>query len=200
MLRNTRRFLRFGHGNYGSTSSSELGYTGGLGHFGNLYQGRVNPDDHQPRGDQKKVPRSLYDYIPVYADEDPVIKQKLEKCPYFALADMCVWQGMAPTFLDPGLLTKEEHHLLLLFSRAYYEKWRDIHSKPREFAPRARKKLGAFDKCAQVFEYCRIPLEKIRDAQKLYFDDASLIAMHPRLWITAHLEDSLRDQLRALCA
>jgi hypothetical protein len=196
MLRRSRRMLHFGGGStYGTTSGGSLGYTGGLGAHGNMYQGRVNPDDHQPRGFGSRIPKGLYEHEQVYADDDPVIKAKLERCPYFALCDMCVWQGMAPTFLDPGLLTQEEHHLLLLFSRAYYEKWREIHSAPREFVPRARKKLGRFTKCVQIFEYLKIDLPRIRKAQELYFDDATLMGFHPRLWVTAHLDEQLRDQI-----
>lgn len=196
MLRHTLRRLHFGGVAYGATSGNQLGYTGGLGHFGNLYQGRVSPEDYNVKGGPLKAQnKHLYIEQPTYADDDPTIRPKLDKCPYFALCDMVVWHGMAPTYLDPGLLTKEEHHLLLLYSRAYYEKWREIHSHPREFASKARIKLGRYTKCIQVFEYLNIEYPKIKKAQQLYFDDSSLIAMQPNLWVTAHMDDVVRDQL-----
>lgn len=197
MFRRSSRFFHFNGTAYGATSGNALGYTGALGGFyGNLYQGRVSSEDYAPKGGPlEKQNTHLYIERPTYADDDPQIRPKLDKCPYFALCDMVVWHGMAPTYLDPGLLTREEHHLLLLFSRAYYEKWREIHSHPREFASKARVKLGRFSKCIQIFEHLNIPYEKIKKAQQLYFDDSSLIAMHPNLWVSAHMDDILRDQL-----
>ena len=171
--------------------------TGGLPFYGNLYQGRVNPEDYQPSqySTSEEARAALLTYQKVYADDDPYIRVKLDKCPYFALCDMVVWHGMAPTYLDPGLLTNEEHHLLLLFSRAYYEKWKQIHSVPREVAPKPRIKKGRFELSRRIFLYAGCSEAQIKAAQDLLIDDASFIGMQPGLWATAHLDEKVRDHL-----
>ena len=171
--------------------------TGGIPFYGNLYQGRVNPEDYQPSqySTNEEARTAMLTYQRVYADDDPYIRAKLDKCPYFALCDLCVWHGMAPTFLDPGLLTTEEHHLLLLYSRGYYEKWSEIHSKPREVAPKPRIKKGRFDLSRRLFQHARCSEAQIRKAQDLLIDDASFFGMNPKLWRHAHLDEKVRDHL-----
>uniref|UniRef100_A0A7S1LDG4 Uncharacterized protein n=1 Tax=Neobodo designis TaxID=312471 RepID=A0A7S1LDG4_NEODS len=170
---------------------------GGVPFYGNLYQGRVNPDDYQPSqySTNEEARAAMLTYQKVYADDDPYIRVKLDKCPYFALCDMVVWHGMAPTYLDPGLLTAEEHHLMLLFSRGYYEKWKQIHSVVREVAPKPRIKKGRFALSRRLMEYAGCSEHQIKRAQDLLIDDASFIGMKPGLWSTAHLDESLRDHL-----
>lgn len=188
----------FGHANVGRDSpGGALGYTGGMDFFGNMYQGRVNAEDYTPPQAHSRYEqfKTKFTFNKTYADDDPVIRAKIDRCPYFALSDMVVWHGMAPTFLDPGLLTTEEHHLLLLHSRMYYEKWTEIHAKPRECAPKIRIKYGRFSKTSEILDYIGVPAETKERLAIAKMDDASLIGMNPNLWATAHLDAQLRDQL-----
>ena len=181
--------------------SDRLAVNGGLPFYGNLYQGRVNADDWQPSqySTSQEARVAMLTFSRTYADDDPYIRAKMDKCPYFALCDLVVWHGMAPTFLDPGLLTTEEHHLLLLFSRAYYEKWLEIHSKPREVAPRPRIKKGRFEVSARLLKFVGADAHQIKKARDLLIDDASFAGMKPGLWSSAHLDEKVRDHLTGRC-
>ena len=171
---------------------------GGVPFYGNLYQGRVNSMDYNPPmadGEYGKTQEALLKLRPVYRDDDPAIRAKLDRCPYFALNDMCVWHGMDPKFLDPGVLSDDEHHLLLLYSRSYYDKWKKIHAQPREFAPALRIKRGRFDLTRELLDMLCVPTEQQEKLNDLGFDDSCLIALHPKKWVTAHLDPRLRDLL-----
>jgi hypothetical protein len=194
MLRSVGRRLQAMTGGVGMGMDKAMG---GLPFYGNMYMGRVNPDDYQPSqySTSEEARSAFLTYQKVYADDDPYIRVKLDKCPYFALCDMVVWHGMAPTFLDPGLLTNEEHHLLLLYSRAYYEKWEAIHSLPREIAPKPRIKKGRFELARRLMEHAACDKHQIKRAQDLLIDDASFVGMNPNLWRTAHLDEGLRNTL-----
>lgn len=198
MLRRSVRRL-FGSTNYGFSGqeSHMVNHTGGLPFLGNMYQGRVNPEDYQPSqySTRDEARQDLLCINKIYADDDPYIRAKMDKCPYFALCDLVVYSGMAPTFLDPGLLTTEEHHHLLLHSRAYYEKWTDIHSKPREFAPKIRRKKGRFVFTKRIFDYAAVPQHVQKRAEEMMIDDSMFVAMDPSLWKSAHLDERLRDEL-----
>ena len=180
----------------GEMSGARIGATGGLPFYGNMYQGRVNPDDFRPPPNQNGTkPSVLFTQPRKYADEDPVIRGQIDRCPYFALCDMVVWHKMDPTYLDPGLVTREEHHLLLQFSRAYYEKWKSIHTKPREIAPTIRIKKGAVSSCQDMFTRHGVPETVQRKAFDLLFDDSHLAGLNPNVWKTCHMADYLRDHL-----
>lgn len=166
----------------------------GLPFYGNLYMGRVNPEDYKPTPHNLQPMKNMGNqkFMP---DDDPEIRSHLDRCPYFALCDMVVWHGMHHEFLDPGVLSDEEHHLLLLHSRAYYEKWKEIHAKPREIAPRLRIKRGRFAKCEAILDHLRVDRAQQEKLIERFLDDASLIAMNPNLWLTANLDPTLRLHL-----
>eukprot|EP00760_Papus_ankaliazontas_P008544 PhM_4_TR1387/c0_g1_i1/m.12781 len=182
---------------------------------GNIYNRPANPDDYKPeRANYKHNPKGagkgtlgsvasgtrFVDYNNnsknqyMADDVNPSLQNTVDQCPYFALCDMAVWFGMDPAYLSPGLLNQEEHHLLLLHSRAYFEKWKAIHSSPREFMPHKRIKRG---KSSLLHLVCHVS-----NASEFYdklvenmVDDASLIAMKPTLWSSAYLEPRMRSQL-----
>lgn len=181
--------------------------TGGLPFHGNFYQGRVNADDYKPPPQGRnnnpwaKVcvkANGIYTGYSKeeYPDDIPEIRMQLDQCPYFALCDMVVWQGMDAQYLDPGLLTNQEHYLLLFFSRMYYEKWNEIHNHPRELGPFLRKKRWTKDRTLRLLQLVHASpevLSKVREHD--VFDDSYLSALNPSLWLTANMDPVLRNQL-----
>ncbi|CCW60639.1 unnamed protein product [Phytomonas sp. EM1] len=158
---------------------------GGMPFYGNLYAGRVESQNYLPprQGGSSLLEKggSLW--------EDSAVRAKIERCPYFALCDQVLYHNMDPAYLDPGLLTKEEHHLLLLFSRAYYEKWRVIHEKPPTGLPRIRIPYGRTQVLDEILSLLKVSPAVAETLKKDYLlDDASLIAMNPRCWDTAYLD------------
>lgn len=168
-----------------------MGSTGGLPFYGNIYAGRVDSQNYVPPrqgGGTGLVVggKSLWD--------DPVIQAKISKCPYFALCDQVLFHNMDPSHLDPGVLTPQEHQMLLLFSRAYYEKWQVIHRRPANAVPRLRIKKGPSPVLEELLGLIECPpdvRESLRDEYQL--DDASLIAMDPSAWATAYLDPANLD-------
>ncbi|KAH9577232.1 hypothetical protein LSM04_000830 [Trypanosoma melophagium] len=164
--------------------------TGGIPFYGNVYAGRVDTQNYVPppqEGSGLIRPKQNH-------WEDVQVRAKIEQCPYFALCDQVLWHNMDPAYLDPGLLTAEEHHLLLLFSRAYYEKWKTIHARPANALPRIRIKYGSTYLLDEMLELVEAPT-KVRDSlvKEFQLDDASLIAMNPDCWMTAYLDPFNRD-------
>eukprot|EP00759_Apiculatamorpha_spiralis_P048014 PhF_6_TR43397/c1_g1_i1/m.66633 len=108
---------------------------------------------------------------------------------------MAVWFGMDVQYLNPGVLTIEEHHLLLLHSRAYFEKWKTIHSLPREILPHKRVKKGGTGVLRKIAAACGMKEQERKILEeKFLLDDAAIIAMNPLLWTNAHLDPKLRSQ------
>jgi len=107
---------------------------------------------------------------------------------------MATWHKMDMQYLDPGLLTNEEHHLLLLHSRAYFEKWKAIHTNPRDYMPQKRIKRGTTVLLKRVSDVAGLSSTQFQSLADALVDDCALIAMKPRLWTTAHLDPKLREQ------
>lgn len=170
-----------------------MGTAGGLPFYGNIYSGRVDSQNYVPPrqgggtglidGDRTK---SLWD--------NPLLQAKMRQCPYFALCDQVLYHNMDPSYLDPGVLTPQEHQLLLLFSRSYYEKWKVIHRRPATAVPRIRIKYGTSTLLDELLSLVDCP-EEVREALKLEYqlDDSSLIAMEPSCWTTAYLDPHNMD-------
>ena len=180
-----RKFTGPGQGGY-------LNSSGGLPFYGNIYSGRVNTEAYIP---PPKIGSGLIG-PKKFTHEDPAVRAQMDACPYFALCDMVVWHNMDPQFLDPGMLSREEHQLLLLYSRAYYEKWAALHSKADVCFPRVRTRLGHSDVLEQLFRMVGAQPDVVETAKSEFLmDDVSLIAMKPELWETAHMDEALRDHL-----
>lgn len=172
--------------------TSPIQATGGLPFYGNLYAGRVDSQNYMPprQGGSGllEVDKSLWD--------NPVTRQKLVACPYFALSDQVMFHNMDPVYLDPGLLSPEEHQLLLLFSRAYYEKWSVIHRRPPIALPRLRISYGSSQLLDELLFLLDVDRHVCDVLKKEYaVDDASLIGMNPELWSTAFLDPANMDHL-----
>lgn len=194
MLRPTfRRLVLQGERRFSFAGESPMSSTGGLPFYGNIYSGRVDSQNYVPPrqgggtglidGNRTK---SLWD--------NPLIQAKMRQCPYFALCDQVLYHNMDPSYLDPGVLTPQEHQLLLLFSRSYYEKWKAIHRRPATAVPRIRIKYGASTLLDELLSLVDCPTE-VREVLKLEYqlDDASLIAMDPSCWTTAYLDPHNMD-------
>lgn len=194
MLRRTLRRLLEGEQNHFhvQNTSSFVGNSGGVPFYGNIYAGRVNAQSWSPppqRGSGLLTPhRNLWD--------DTAIQAKIKACPYFALCDQVLWQSMDPSYLDPGLLSVEEHQLLLLFSRAYFDKWRSIHTRPENAGPRLRISYGKTSLLKEMCEFIDISPKVTRSlVREFLMDDAGLIGMNPECWETAYLDPANRDHL-----
>ncbi|KEG12337.1 hypothetical protein DQ04_01781010 [Trypanosoma grayi] len=191
MLRQSRRLLLMeGERKFTFPSTPATHAAGGVPFYGNIYAGRVDSQNYVPPVQEGsgliKPKENLWD--------NPQVRAKLESCPYFALCDQVMWHNMDPAYLDPGLLTAEEHQLLLLFSRAYFEKWKMIHERPPNALPRVRIKYGATRILDQMLDMLDVPA-KVRQSlvKEFQLDDASLIAMDPDCWTTAYLDPFNRD-------
>lgn len=187
MLRRTALFLSFAEGERPFTQPCEapINNTGGVPFYGNIYAGRIDSSSHAP---PPPVGRSsVMDRKPMW--EDPTVMTKIDRCPYFALCDQVLFHNMDPAYLDPGLLNSEEHHLMLLYSRAYYEKWKEVHQLPPNVLPMLRIRYGRTTVTDEILELLKVP-PSVSDILKkeFFFDDASLIAMNPDLWRTAYLD------------
>ncbi|CBH10518.1 hypothetical protein, conserved [Trypanosoma brucei gambiense DAL972] len=191
ILRHSRRLLAMeGERKFTFPSTPATLSTGGVPFYGNIYAGRVDTQNYVPppqEGSGLIKPNSS-------AWDDPQVRSKIERCPYFALCDQVVWHNMDPAYLDPGLLTMEEHQLLLLFSRAYYEKWKLIHKRPPNALPRVRIKYGSTVLLEEMLELIDVPVPVRRAlVREFQVDDASLIAMDPDCWSAAYLDPFNRD-------
>ena len=156
MLRRT--FLRAGEPKFSPGRVAPVEAVGGVPRFGNIFSGRINPESfNAPPMSQgttgtykKKAMGTLRELNSrrSTAFDDPYIKGKIDKCPYFAFSDMVVWQKMDPEYLDPGLISDEEHQLLLLHSRSYFEKWKKISARPQRvtFGPKMFLHYGGSSK------------------------------------------------------
>nr|CCC47541.1 conserved hypothetical protein [Trypanosoma vivax Y486] len=186
MLRRTCRLLVVeGERKFTFPSTPATLSTGGVPFYGNIYAGRVDTQNYVPPPQEGsgliKPNSSVWD--------DPLIRGKIERCPYFALCDQVVWHNMDPAYLDPGLLSDEEHQLLLLFSRAYYEKWKALHARPPNALPRLRIKYGSTRLLDEMLDLIDAPAQVRRSLVKEFqLDDASLVAMEPECWSTAYLD------------
>ncbi|KAG5467880.1 hypothetical protein LSCM4_00966 [Leishmania orientalis] len=193
MLRKSgRRLALEGERQFFNLGGSPMQSTGGLPFYGNLYAGRVDSQNYVPprRGGSGllEVDKSLWD--------NPATRQKLQACPYFALSDQVMFHNMDPVYLDPGLLSPEEHQLLLLFSRAYYEKWAAIHRRPPHALPRLRIPYGSSKLLDEILFLLEVHPDVCEVLKKEYaVDDSSLIGMNPDLWSTAYLDPANMDQL-----
>jgi hypothetical protein len=168
---------------------------GGVPFFGNPYSGKVNDDALRPptANKIKPGPNSVFSSRK-NPWSDPEIRPKIDRCPYFALVDQVIFHNMDPTYLDPGLITDEEHHLLLLFSRAYFEKWRPIHERPATISPRLRLVYGRSTLTEEMFDILSVSrVVGFSLLKEFMLDDAYLIAMNPRCWSTAHLDPANMD-------
>ncbi|CAD2214973.1 hypothetical protein AGDE_08580 [Angomonas deanei] len=178
---------------FGQPGESPMTRTGGLPFFGNLYSGRIDNNNYAPQAqggskDLQGFDKSMWD--------DPNVRARIDECPYFALCDQVIFHNMDPNYLDPGLLTPEEHHLLLLYSRAYYEKWGTIRARPPNIVPHLRFKYGGTALLDSITDLLDLPRENIKTLkQEYFFDDSCLIAMDPSLWRTAYLDPANRDHL-----
>ena len=169
--------------------------TQGVPFYGSIYGSKYTHEEaHNFRSDKVHtlLDKGMHPR-PSYNDEDPIIRAALDKCPYFSLCDMCIWGGMDPEYLDPGVLSGEEHQLLLLHGRSYFDKWKVIHKDIRDVAPGLRIKKGSYN---LVFELCR--MLSIPESAQSYlcnnmFDDATLVAFKTNKWKTANIEPKLRD-------
>lgn len=194
MRRSLLRLVVEGERRFSFAGESPLGATGGLPFYGNIYAGRVDSQNYVPPvqgGGTGLViggKKSLWD--------DAAVQAKVEKCPYFALCDQVLFHNMDPSHLDPGLLTPEEHQLLLLYSRAYYEKWSALHKRPAVAAPRLRLQYGSSKVLDELLDLVECPQDP-RDAlkQEYLVDDSSLIGMNPNCWTTAYLDPGNMDHL-----
>mmetsp|Transcript_59928 Transcript_59928/g.69388 ORF Transcript_59928/g.69388 Transcript_59928/m.69388 type:complete len:341 (+) Transcript_59928:77-1099(+) len=179
--------------NFAGNTSAYVNSTGGVPFYGNIYAGRVHsaawtPPPQSGSGLLRNSGGSLWD--------DPGVQAKIKSCPYFALCDQVLWHNMDPNYLDPGLLTVEEHQLLLLFSRAYFDKWRSIHTRPENPGPRLRITYGDTSMLKQICDVLGVDAATQRSLIKEFLmDDAGLIGMNPRCWHTAYLDPANRDQL-----
>lgn len=173
-------------------TSSFIGNGGGIPFYGNLYAGRVNAQSWSPppqKGSGLLLPhRNLWD--------NSAVQAKIQQCPYFALCDQVLWQNMDPAYLDPGLLTVEEHQLMLLFSRAYFDKWRSIHTRPENAAPRLRITYGKTSLLREMCDFLGVEPTVTRTLiREFLMDDAGLIGMNPECWELAYLDPANRDHL-----
>lgn len=191
MMRQSRRFfLMEGERKFTFPGMPAAHATGGVPFYGNIYAGRVDTQNYVPPAQEGsgliKPKQSLWD--------DPQIRAKIESCPYFALCDQVLWHNMDPAYLDPGLLSAEEHQLLLLFSRAYFEKWKSLHERPPNAVPRVRIKYGSTRLLDEIFDLLDVSAN-VRHSlvREFQLDDASLIAMEPTCWATAYLDAFNRD-------
>ena len=134
------RVMRMEKAFTGASSGAFSDSVGGIPFYGNIYSGRINTEAYvpPPTGGGSGLIGPKKSWI----QDDPAVKAKMDACPYFSLCDLVVWHNMDPQFLDPGILTKEEHQLLLLYSRSYYEKWAVLHSKSDVTFPRVRIRYG----------------------------------------------------------
>lgn len=177
---------------FAGNTSAFINSAGGVPFYGNIYAGRVNTQSWAPppmQGSGLLTPHQNH-------WDNPVVRAKIDKCPYFALCDQVLWHNMDPNYLDPGLLTVEEHQLLLLFSRAYFEKWRSIHVRPEATAPRIRIIYGHTAMLRQILKFLDVDEAVTKTLIKEFFcDDASLIGMNPRCWSTASLDPANLDHL-----
>lgn len=196
MLKRTLRRLTQGERKFAYPGESPLGATGGLPFYGNLYVGRVHEEDYRPPGQGGSAPNFLSKNHAGALWENPAVRQKIQECPYFALCDQVLYHNMDPAYLDPGLLTPEEHQLLLLYSRAYYEKWKAIHRRPANGVTRIRIRYGSSDLLDRMCNYLDVP-GKVRDVLKREYlvDDSCLIAMNPDVWSTAYFDPANLDHL-----
>lgn len=195
MLRRCVRRLYLPERDFTHPGESPMNNTGGLPFYGNVFSGRVNPQNYNPArqgGGLLDAPANACDGL----WSNPAIRARVESCPYFALCDQVVYHNMDPAYLDPGVLTPEEHHLLLLFSRAYFHKWKTIKSRPPPAAPRIRLEYGATDLLDEIGALLDVPPSVLRTLKKEYsVDDSSLIAMEPALWVCAYLDPANLDIL-----
>nr|CCC90114.1 conserved hypothetical protein [Trypanosoma congolense IL3000] len=185
-----RRLVMEGERKFSFPNSPAIQGTGGVPFYGNIYAGRVDTQNYVP------PPQEGSGLIKPHSNvwDDPQIRARIERCPYFALCDQVVWHNMDPAFLDPGLLSAEEHQLLLLFCRAYYEKWKVIHRRPPNALPRVRIKYGSTAVLDEILELLDVPPNVRHSLVKEYqLDDASLVAMEPECWSTAYLDPFNRD-------
>ncbi|KPA82292.1 hypothetical protein ABB37_03397 [Leptomonas pyrrhocoris] len=193
MLRKgTRRLLMEGERSFIHPGESPITSTGGLPFYGNLYTGRVDSQNYLP---PRQGGSGLLDNNSTLWD-NPAIREKLQSCPYFALSDQVMYHNMDPVYLDPGLLSPEEHQLLLLFSRAYYEKWKEIHRRPPHPLPQLRINYGSTKLLDDILFMLDVQPAVGEILKKEYaVDDASLIGMNPNLWSSAYLDPANMDQL-----
>lgn len=193
MLRKgTRVLLMEGERAFFQPGASPVASTGGLPFYGNLYTGRVDTQNYVP---PRQGGSGLLDKDSTLWD-NPVIRQKLHSCPYFALSDQVMYHNMDPAYLDPGLLSPEEHQLLLLFSRAYYEKWKEIHRRPPMPLPQLRIRYGSSKLLDDILFLLDVSPAVSEVLKKEYaVDDAALIGMNPNLWSSAYLDPANMDQL-----
>jgi hypothetical protein len=193
MLRKgTRRLLMQGERAFFQPGESPLGSTGGLPFYGNLYVGRVDSQNYLP---PRQGGSGLLDRDSTLWD-NPATREKLLSCPYFALSDQVMYHNMDPVYLDPGLLSPEEHQLLLLFSRAYYEKWKVIHTRPPNPLPQLRIRYGSTTLLDDILFLLDVKPAVCEVLKKEYaVDDASLIGMNPNLWSSAYLDPANMDHL-----
>lgn len=212
MLRLTLRLLGEQHmKGGGSGRMAPAAAVGGIPHFGNIYAGRVNPESYNAppisgnTSTYKK--RSLATFRELNTKrstmyDDPVVRKMIDECPYFSLCDNVVWQRISPEFLDPGVVSDEEHQLLLLHSRAYFEKWKIIHARPDQgsMGPKMYTTYGQSSKLEEVCDYIGISPEvvKVMKRKPHLIDDASLIAMSDKAWTGANLDEKMRDDLTGM--
>lgn len=187
-------------------SVSALATLGGLPFYGNMYMGKADTRDGMlPQGGHTKAGSNPFDlgnetagYMPgqMYW-QDPNMVAQMKKCPYFALCDQVMHHNMEPAHLDPGLLTRQEHQLLLLYSRAYFEKWWKINSKERKGVPyRMRLSHGSCNLTHRILDKLGVTRGVQRTlVQEFMFDDSQLIGMNPAMWLAASLDEFNRDHL-----
>lgn len=192
LLEGTRRLLMQGERAFFQPGASPMASTGGLPFYGNLYTGRVDSQNYLPphQGGSGLLEKNttLWD--------NPAIREKLLACPYFALSDQVMYHNMDPVYLDPGLLSPEEHQLLLLASRAYYEKWTTIYRRPPNPLPQLRIQYGMTKLLDDILFLLDVKPAVCEVLKKEYaVDDASLIGMNPNLWSAAFLDPANMDQL-----
>ncbi|CCW66544.1 unnamed protein product [Phytomonas sp. Hart1] len=174
-----------GERKYNFVGEAPIQGAGGLPFYGNLYTGRVDSQNYVP---QRQGGSYLLEKNGTLWD-DTAVRAKIEKCPYFALSDQVLYHNMDPVYLDPGVLTPEEHHLLLLFSRAYFEKWKVLHKRPPNGFKRIRITYGGTQLLDNIISLLNISSKVAMTLKMEYFlDDASLIAMNPQCWDTAYLD------------
>ena len=105
---------------------------------------------------------------------------------------------MDPAHLDPGLLSNEEHQNLLLYSRAYFEKWWRIHQRPVTpgCGNRLRIQYGQAELTKKILRMLGVTVGvEFTLMKEFMFDDSHLIGMNPELWVTASIDDFNRDHL-----
>lgn len=188
----TRHLLMEGERTFFQPGASPITSTGGLPFYGNLYAGRVDSQNYVP---PRQGGSGLLEKDTTLWD-NPAIREKLLGCPYFALSDQVMYHNMDPVYLDPGLLSPEEHQLLLLFSRAYYEKWKTIHRRPPNPVTQLRISYGSttlLDDILFMLDVNPVVAEVLK--KEYAVDDSSLIGMNPDLWSSAYLDPANMDHL-----